>query len=196
MYVCNWHINFTWKRPDKAFFDDLVLVWIELQEELWIRIYQTNTDSCICAMKTLGSLSLLGQYSVGYEHRSLENPLGSLENLPARRALVLELLEKNFARFSLGSVCARIMLRSSSLGSIFLCSKCSKCARYGTQNINYSWWIFHSFFWVLLQSSPWPFLLNMTILSTISQTILVCFLLKVFPKVENTHSEGTELNII
>ena len=59
-YVCNWHINFTWKRPDKAFLG--VQVWIKLQEELWIRIYQTNTDSCICAMKTLGSLSLLGQY--------------------------------------------------------------------------------------------------------------------------------------
>ena len=64
--------------------------------------------------------------SVGYEHRSLENPLGSLENLPARRALVLEMLEKNFARFSLGSVCARKKLRSSSLGSNLLCSKCSK----------------------------------------------------------------------
>ena len=74
--------------------------------------------------------------SVGYEHRSLENPLGSLENLPARRALVLDMLEKNFARFSLGSVCARNKLRSSSLGSIFSCSKCSKCARYGTQKIN------------------------------------------------------------
>ena len=55
-------------------------------------------------------------HSVGYEHRSLKNPLGSLENLPARRALVLEMLEKNFARFSLGSVCARKKLRSSSLG--------------------------------------------------------------------------------
>ena len=35
--------------------------------------------------------------SVGYKHRSLEILLGSLENLPARRALVLEMLEKNFA---------------------------------------------------------------------------------------------------
>ena len=82
--------------------------------------------------------------SVGYEHRSLENPLGSLENLPARRALVLEMLEKIFAQFSLGSVCARKKLRSSSLGSIFLCSKCSICARYGSQNMNYSWWILYS----------------------------------------------------
>ena len=49
----------------------------------------------------------LAGFSVGYEHRSLKNPLGSLENLPARRALVLEMLEKNFPRFSLGSVCAR-----------------------------------------------------------------------------------------
>ena len=36
----------------------------------------------------------------------------------------------------------------------------------------------------------------MTILSTISQNILVHFLLKVLPSIENTHSEGTELNII
>ena len=50
--------------------------------------------------------------------------------------------------------------------------------------------------WVLLQNSPWPFLFNMTILSTISQNILVRFLLKVLPRVENTHSEGTELNTI
>lgn len=40
------------------------------------------------------------------------------------------------------------------------------------------------------QNSPWPFLFKMTILSTISQNILVCFLLKVLP------TEGTELNII
>ena len=129
--------------------------------------------------------------SVGYEHCSLENPLGSLENLPARRALVLEMLEKNFARFSLGSVCARKKLRSSSLGSNFLCSKCSKCARYWTQKINYSWWTFNSLLWVLLQNSPWPFLFKMTILSTISQNILVCFLLKVLLSVKKTHSEGT-----
>ena len=106
--------------------------------------------------------------SVGYEHRSLENPLGSLENLPARRALVLEMLEKNFARFSLGSVCARKKLRSSSLGSNFLCSKCSKWARYVTQKINYPWWTFYSLLWVLLQNSPWPSLFKMNILSTIS----------------------------
>ena len=36
----------------------------------------------------------------------------------------------------------------------------------------------------------------MTILPTISQNILVSFLLKVLPRVENTHSEGTELNTI
>ena len=49
--------------------------------------------------------------------------------------------------------------------------------------------------WVLLQNSPWPFLFNMTILSTISQNILVRFLLKVLPRVENTQSEGTELHL-
>ena len=59
MYVIDISIS-PEKRPDKAFL--CVQVWIKLQEELWIRIYQTNTDSCICAMKTLGSLSLLGQY--------------------------------------------------------------------------------------------------------------------------------------
>ena len=58
-------------------------------------------------------------YSVGYEHRSLEILLGSLENLPARRALELEMLEKNFARISLGSIGAWKNLCSSSLGSIF-----------------------------------------------------------------------------
>ena len=72
------------------------------------------------------------QASVGYEHCSLEILLGSLENLPARRALVLEMLEKNFARISLGSIGARKNLCSSSLGSIFLCSKCSNYARFET----------------------------------------------------------------
>ena len=56
--------------------------------------------------------------SVGYEHRSLEILLGSLENLPARRALVLEMLEKNFARILHGSIGARKNLCTSSLGSI------------------------------------------------------------------------------
>ena len=44
--------------------------------------------------------------SVGYEHRSLENPLRSLENLSARRSLVLEMLEK----ISLGFRSARYVL--------------------------------------------------------------------------------------
>ena len=40
---------------------------------------------------------LFKHISVGYEHRLLEILLGSLENLPARRALMLTMLEKNFA---------------------------------------------------------------------------------------------------
>ena len=110
-------------------------------EVAFLNLQIQNLNLCVeymnCNLRGLKSESqdsnLRGQDSVGYEHRSLENPLGSLENLPARRALVLEMLEKNFARFSLGSVCARKKFRSSSLGSIFLCSKCSKCARYRTQ---------------------------------------------------------------
>ena len=45
--------------------------------------------------------------SVWYEHHSLEILLGSLENLPAQRALVLEMLEKNFAQILLGSIGAQ-----------------------------------------------------------------------------------------
>ena len=61
------------------------------------RIFQ----SCILGLEVTGrvAMPLAAPYSVGYEHRSLENPLGSLENLPALRALVLEMLEKIFARF-------------------------------------------------------------------------------------------------
>ena len=64
---------------------------------------QTNCSD----LKHILALPIRGQNSVGYEHRSLEILLGSLENLPARRALVLEMLKKNFARISLGSIGAR-----------------------------------------------------------------------------------------
>ena len=92
------------------------------------RIFQ----SCILGLEVTGrvAMPLAAPYSVGYEHRSLENPLGSLENLPARRALVLEMLEKKF-----GSVFARLGMCSKEVALElarldFLCSKCSNCARF------------------------------------------------------------------
>ena len=109
------------KRPDQVYQQPspqrpLSMAW---------QLIQTTMPNYIPATVTPGP-------SVGYEHRSLEILLGSLENLSARRALVLKMLEKHFARISLGSIGARKNLCSSSLGSIFLCSKCSNYARFET----------------------------------------------------------------
>ena len=58
--------------------------------------------------------------SVGYEHRSLEIMLGTLKNLPAARwALLLEMLEKNFARISQGSKGARKIYARACLARFF-----------------------------------------------------------------------------